>query len=84
VSALRCTVQYVVLPFVLPLVGITAPVPRWVTLALSVVALLSLVRAVRQLWRMHYPGFWRYLLLAGVVGGALLVFVATDLQGSPG
>ena len=79
-SALRCTVQYVILPLVLPWVGVVAEVPAWVTLALTVLALASLIRSVRILWRMRHAQRWNYLLLAAVVLAALLLFVFVDLR----
>jgi ABC-type iron transport system FetAB permease component len=79
-SALRCTVQYVVLPFVLPWIGVVAAVPAWVTLALSAVALASLIRSVRVLWRMRHAQRWSYLGLAFVVLAALVLFVFMDLR----
>ena len=79
-SALRCTVQYVVLPFVLPWVGVVAAIPPWVTLGLSLVALLSLVRSVRHLWRLRHAQRWSYLALAFIVLAALALFVVVDLR----
>lgn len=79
-SALRCTVQYVVLPFVLPWIGVVASIPAWLTLTLTAVALVSLFRSVRILWRMRHAQRWSYLALAFVVLAALLLFVFIDLQ----
>ena len=79
-AALRCTVQYVLLPFVLPWAGLAAAVPPWVTLALGALALVSLARAVRQLWRLGHAHRWSYLLLGLVVMAALLLFIAVDLR----
>lgn len=79
-SALRCTVQYVILPFVLPWIGVASSVPAWITLALSALALFSLVRNLRYLWRMRYARRWSYFALAVIVMAALLVFVTVDLR----
>ena len=79
-SALRCTAQYVLLPFVLPWLGVAASIPPWLTLALSAVALISLVRNLRYLWRMRYSRRWSYLGLALVVGIGLIIFVGVDLR----
>lgn len=79
-SALRCTAQYVLLPFVLPWLGVTAAIPPWLTLIFSAIALISLVRNVRYLWRMRYARRWSYLGLALVVGLGLLIFVGVDLR----
>lgn len=79
-SALRCTVQYVVLPFVLPWIGVVAAIPPWVTLALSLVAFVSLARSVRTLWRLRHAQRWSYLVLAFVVLAALALFVFVDAR----
>lgn len=79
-AALRCTVQYVLLPFVFPWIGVAATVPPWVTLGLGALALVSLARAVRQLWLMRHARRWSYLLLGSVVIAALLLFIALDLR----
>ena len=79
-SALRCTVQYVVLPFVLPWIGVTTTIPSWLTLSLGMLALAALARNVRYLWRMRHARRWSYLFLAVVVAGALLLFTAVDLR----
>jgi hypothetical protein len=78
-SALRCTAQYVLLPFVLPWLGVAATIPPWLTLIFSAIALVSLTRNLRYLWRMRYARRWSYLGLALVVGVGLLIFVGVDL-----
>lgn len=79
-SALRCTAQYLVLPFILPWIGVTGRIPPWLTLALGVLALLALARNVRNLWRLRHARRWSYLLLALIVGASLLVFAVVDLH----
>ncbi len=79
-SALRCTVQYIVLPFVLPWIGVAASIPSWLTLALGALAIVFLVRNVRRLWKAGHARRWSYLLVAGVVAASLLLFVFVDLR----
>jgi len=79
-SALRCTVQYVLLPFVLPWIGVAASIPPWITLALGGLALLLLTRNVRYLWRLHHARRWSYLALALTAGAALVIFMTMDLR----
>lgn len=79
-SAVRCTIQYVLLPFVLPWIGVTGKVPPWLTLALGALAIAALVRNVRTLWRVRHARRWSYLFLAVVVAATLLVFAAVDLH----
>lgn len=79
-SALRCTMQYIVLPFVLPWIGVAASIPPWLTLALGTLALVFLVRNVRRLWKVRHARRWSYLLVAGVVAASLLLFVFVDVR----
>jgi|SRR5579859_68938 len=80
VSALRCTVQYVLLPFVLPWIGVATSIPPWVTLALGALALGSLARNVRVLWRTRHARRWNYLFVALAVAAALLIFTVVDVR----
>lgn len=79
-SALRCTVQYVLLPFVLPWVGLASAIPAWVILVLSGLAIASLARNVRILWRVQHPRRWSYLAIAAIVAAALLTFLVMDVH----
>ncbi len=79
-SALRCTVQYILLPFVLPWIGLAKTIPPWLMLVLGGIALASLTRNVRYLWRLHHARRWSYLGLASVVAAALLLFMVMDLR----
>lgn len=79
-SALRCTVQYILLPFVLPWIGVAASIPPWVTLVLGGLALASLTRNVRYLWRLHHARRWSYLAVSSVVGTALVLFMVMDVR----
>jgi ABC-type iron transport system FetAB permease component len=80
ISALRCTIQYVLLPFVLPWIGVAASVSSWITLLLVSVALASLTRNVRYLWRLQHARRWSYLALALMVATALFLFLVLDLR----
>jgi hypothetical protein len=50
-----------------------------VLLALSAVAVLSTIATLRRLWRTRWPHRWRYLPLAALILGSLLVFLVFDL-----
>lgn len=79
-SAARCTVQYILLPFVLPWIGIASSIPPWITLVLGAVAIASLTRNVRSLWRTCHARRWSYLAIALLVGGAIMVFMVMDVR----
>lgn len=75
--ALRCTVQYVLLPFVLPLVGLSAAVSLWLSAAISLFALGLMLFNLQRLWRTSWR--WRYLALSLVAGSAIVLFLYLDL-----
>jgi ABC-type iron transport system FetAB permease component len=78
VSAVRCTLRYVLLPFVLPLAGLASGAALGVLLVLDAIAAIAIVSTLRRLWRTQHPSRWQYLSLA--LGLAVLVgsFFVTD------
>lgn len=75
--ALRCTVQYVILPFVLPLAGLSSAISLWLSAAISLFALGLMLFNLRRLWRTSWR--WRYLALSLVAGSAIVLFLYLDL-----
>lgn len=63
VAGLRCIVRYIVLPFVVPLLGvatgatlgIATGVSLGVLLLLDVIAVIAIVATLRRLWRPQHP-----------------------------
>lgn len=84
VSAVRCTVRYMLLPFVLPLAGIASGAALAVLLVLDVIAGITIVSTLRRLWRAEDPRRWQYLLMA--LGMTVLIgfFFFTDVRVMPG
>jgi len=76
--AVRCTLQYVILPFVLPVVGVSGSASLWLSAAISVLALGIMVFNLRRLW--NTPWRWRYLTLSLVAGSAIVLFLYLDLK----
>lgn len=79
-SGVRCVLQYVVLPFILPLVGLTTDAAVPVTLAINLVALLSILYSVRRFWQIDYKHKWQYLPIAVTAVIMLSAFIVLDLQ----
>jgi len=90
VSGLRCTARYIVLPFVLPLLGVatnaTLDIVTGAALGilwiLDVIAAIAIVATLRRLWRLQHPRRWQYLPVAlalAVVVGFFLVSEARVL-----
>ena len=76
--AIRCTLQYVVLPFVLPLVGLGGTFSVVISLALEVFALGLMAYNVWQLWPTSWR--WRYLALSAVAATLVGIFIYTDVR----
>ncbi len=73
ISGLRCTLQYLVLPIVLPLIGLAGSFSLVIAMALDVVALWLLISGLRYLWRTRHPHRFDMLpvsaaILAVIVG----------------
>lgn len=79
VSAIRCGMTYVVLPFLTPLLGLAPGVGPALGIPIGTVAIAANLFSLRRFWRVQHP--WRKpitVLHVGVIG-LLLVLVAGDI-----
>ena len=79
VSAVRCLLTYIVLPFVAPILGVAGDVGPWVGLPIGVAAVVCNVLSMRRFWAADHKWRWGYTAIAVVVIGFLLVMMATDV-----
>ena len=79
ISATRCLLTYIVLPFLIPIMGIAAGVTPFVGVVLGTVAIVANVASVRRFWRAEHRYRWYYLGLAGVIVSALVWLIVVDL-----
>ena len=79
VSAIRCTLTYVVLPFLTPFVGFLDSVGPVLGLVIGAVAIIANVFSIRRFWRAEHP--WRKPITVLHVGmiGLLLFLMVKDL-----
>ncbi len=78
ISATRCLLTYVILPFVFPIIGISAN-DHAIGLPVSVIAVMADVMSIRRFWRADHKYRWHYTALAGTIIACMLVFIAGDL-----
>ncbi len=78
-SGIRCILQYVVLPFILPAIGLTGEFAVHITFAINIAAIIAIVTSLRRFWRTQYKGRWRYLAVAGPALAILLAFMVLDI-----
>ena len=76
--AIRCTLQYVLLPFVLPFFGLGGRFSIGVSALLEVVALVMVTYNIRRLWNTSWR--WRYLALSAVTVSAIGLFLFMDVR----
>jgi hypothetical protein len=87
-AGLRCILRYVVLPFMLPLLGVAtgaaAGIVTGASLALlltvDVIAVVAVVATLRRLWRLQHPRRWYYLPLAVALTLLVGLFFVVDAR----
>jgi NADH:ubiquinone oxidoreductase subunit 4 (subunit M) len=78
-SGIRCTLQYAILPFVLPLLGLSEAVAVEITLVINVIAVVSIVLSIRKFWRIRYKHRVAYTVVGVTALVILAAFTAQDL-----
>lgn len=78
ISATRCLLTYIILPFVFPIVGVTAN-DHAIGLPVSVIAVIADVASIRRFWRADHRYRWHYTALATVIILAMLFLITGDL-----
>jgi hypothetical protein len=84
----RCILRYVVLPLLLPLlgvatgatVGIVTGAALALLLTLDVIAVVAIVATLRRLWRLQHPRRWQYLPLALMLAVLVGLFFVIDAR----
>jgi len=79
VSATRCLLTYVILPFVAPVLGLAAGVGPALGIPIGLAAIASNVLTIRRFWAAYHKWRWAYTGLALVVISLLLVLLVTDI-----
>ncbi len=80
ISATRCTLTYVVFPFVLPAMGIITSVGPLLGLVIGVLALVCDVFSIRRFFAADHRYRWHFTALALCVIGLLMVLLVGDLR----
>ena len=80
ISAVRCTLSYVVIPFLAPLAGFARGVGPALGISIATVGIAANVYSMRRFWRADHR--WRrpVTVLHVVMIGVLLVLIAVDVR----
>ena len=79
ISMARCLLTYIVLPFVVPILGLAKGVTPGVGMVVGLVAIAANMASVRRFWRADHRYRWHYTALATVIVAALVWLVVADL-----
>lgn len=79
-TGIRCVLEYIVLPFVLPLLNLSNTIAVPLVLAINVIALTALVHSVRKFWAIDYKHKRAFLGVAVVGGAILILFMIGNLR----
>lgn len=78
ISGIRCTLSYVVFPFIAPIVGIASGIGSTIGLIIGTIAIVANVMSIRRFWRADHK--WKVpvsALNAGIIV-LLLILLAVD------
>jgi hypothetical protein len=79
VSATRCLLTYIVLPFLLPALGVAAGVGPAIGLPVGAIAIVSNVATIRRFWAADHRWRWAYTALSLTVIALLVVLMVEDV-----
>ncbi len=80
VSAVRCLITYIFLPFIAPFWGLAASIGEPLGIVVALVAMVSIVVSMRRFWRTRHGQRWAYTILGGVMMCFLIFLLATDIS----
>ena len=78
-TACRCTLMYLVFPFVLPLVGIARGVGPVIGIVIGILAVFSIVYSIRRFFKADHSKRWHYTVFGTVIIGFLVYLTIKDL-----
>ncbi len=79
ISAIRCTLTYVVFPFVVPAVGFATGVGPVLGIVIGVVAMTCDVFTIRRFFAVDHKWRWHFSAIALSVIGLLSVLLVQDI-----
>lgn len=79
VSAVRCVLTYLVIPFLGPILGLAAGVGPIIGIPVAVLAIVFNVKSMRRFWRADHRYRWHYTAVSGAVITMLVVLIVLDV-----
>ena len=79
ISAARCLLTYIVLPFIFPIIGVSMSATPAIGLPVSAVAVVADVMSIRRFWRADHRYRWHYTALSATVIALLVWLIVADV-----
>ena len=79
VSAVRCILTYIVLPFVAPILGIAKDVGPLIGIPIGIAAVVCNVLSMRRFFAADHKWRWAYAAIGTTVIAFMMVFMVRDL-----
>ena len=80
ISGIRCTLSYVVFPWLLPLLGVAGGITAGLGLPIGLVAIFFNVWSIRRFWKSNHNLKWIVAAINVSVIILLLILVAIDIS----
>jgi hypothetical protein len=80
ISGIRCTLTYVIFPFIAPIVGIASGIGSGIGLVIGLLAITSNVFSIRRFWRADHKWKWPVSVLNAGIIVLLLVLMVIDAK----
>lgn len=77
-AAIRCGLQYVIVPFLLPLIRLSESVSVWLNISISLLAVAVMGRNVWRLWNTNWRG--HYIVWSVVAISIIALFLYSDFK----
>jgi hypothetical protein len=78
-SATRCLLSYIVLPVILPAIGLAKGVGPYIGIPIGVLALTFDFLGIRRFWMADHHQKWLFSAIYAVVGAMVLVLLVVDI-----
>lgn len=80
ISGVRCLLAYVLLPWVLPLLGVAGDWGPWIGLVVGPVAIVFNVLSIRRFQASHHRWRWPITVINVTIIGLLVVLLVMDVS----
>jgi hypothetical protein len=80
-SAVRCTITYLLVPILIPVVSVAGMVATPLSITLCLLALVNGTVSMRRFWRTDHPGKWMYTWFMAAVFLILIGTLAYEFVG---